>query len=132
MAVEFALLVPVLVLLFGLVVGGARVWLARGATDQAAAAAARGASVERSVVDAERAGRELAQAQVAASGLRCGRLAVTVRAAALGQVVGTPGRVETAVTCSVPMADLLVPGWPGAIDVTGRASAVVDRYRGRE
>lgn len=42
-AVEFAMTVPVLVLLFGLVVGGARTWLARGSVEQAAAAAARGA-----------------------------------------------------------------------------------------
>ena len=39
--IEFVLLVPVLVLLFGVVVGGARVWLARGVAEQAAAAAAR-------------------------------------------------------------------------------------------
>lgn len=132
LAVEFALLVPVLVLLFGIVVGGARVWLARSATEQAAAAAARGASLERSVADAERAGRALAQAQASTDGLRCTRFAVTVTAGALADAAGTVGSVQSTVTCTVPLADVLVPGWPGSIDVSGRATAVVDRYRGRE
>ena len=132
MAIEFVQLVPVLVLWFGVVVGGARVWLARGVAEQAAAAAARAASGERSVAKAERAGRELAVAQASTSGLRCAEFSVLVDADALAQDAGTPGQVHARVSCAVPLGDVLVPGWPGTVDVSGDATAVVDRYRGRK
>lgn len=130
-ALEFAMVVPVLVLLFGLVVGGARTWLARGAVEQAAAAAARGASQARSPAEAERDARDLAAAQAAVGGLRCDRWSVDVDARGLTSPVGTQAWVTATVSCTVPLSDVLVPGWPGAVDVRAEASAVVDRYRGR-
>jgi Flp pilus assembly protein TadG len=132
LAIEFVLLVPVLMLLFGVVVGGARVWLARGAVEQAAAAGARAASSERSLAEAERAGRDLAMAQADTNGLRCARFSVQVDASTLAQDAGTAGHVRASVSCLVPLADVLVPGWPGTIDVSAEATAVVDRYRGRK
>lgn len=131
-SVEFAMMVPVLVLLFGMVVGGARTWLARGAVEQAAGAAARGASQARSPGEARRDAVELASAQAAVGGLRCERIAVQVDAAELAGVPGSPARVSAAVTCEVPLADVLVPGWPGTVTVTASAMSVVDRYRGRK
>nr|WP_300150048.1 TadE/TadG family type IV pilus assembly protein [Propionicimonas sp.] len=131
-AVEFAMLVPVLVLLVGLVVGGARTWLARSAVEQAAAAAARGASQARTPAQAQRTAAHLASAQAAVGGLRCDRWALDVDARVLAGPPGQPGEVAATVTCEVPLADVLVPGWPGAITVQCRATAVVDRYRGRQ
>ncbi|MCA0296568.1 MAG: pilus assembly protein [Actinobacteria bacterium] len=131
-ALEFAMVVPVLVLLFGLVVGGARTWLARGAVEQAAAAAARGVSQARTPGEAERVARDLAAAQAAIGGLRCERWSVDVDAAALTQPPGQPGSVGATVACSVPLSDVLVPGWPGSVDVRATAIAVLDRYRGRK
>lgn len=131
-AVEFAMLVPVLVLLFGVVVGGARTWLARGAVEQAAGAAARGVSQARTAADARRAAEDLASAQIAIGDVRCQRITVDVDAAGLTVAPGRPAQVRAAVTCVVPLADVLVPGWPGAIEVRASAMAVVDRYRGRQ
>ena len=130
-AVEFAMIVPVVVLLFGLVIGGARTWRARGAVEQAAAAAARGASQARTPAGAVQAADDLAHAQAAMDGLRCVRWLVDTEAAALAGVPGQPGAVRVSVTCEVPLADVLVPGWPGAVEVRATASAVVDTYRGR-
>ena len=130
-AVEFAMLVPVLVLLFGLVVGGARTWMARGAVEQAAAAAARGVSQARTPGQAERAARDLAAAQAAIGGLRCERWTVDVDARALTLPPGQAATAGATVTCAVPLGDVLVPGWPGSVDVRATATAVVDRYRGR-
>ncbi len=130
-AVEFAMVVPVLVLLFGVVVGGARTWLARGAVEQAAGAAARGVSLARSVPEAHRLAAELATAQAAVGGLRCERFGVEVDAAAIAQPPGLPGRVGATVRCQVPLADVLVPGWSGAMEVSATATTVLDRYRGR-
>ncbi len=131
-ALEFAMVVPVIVLLFGLVVGGARIWLARGAVEQAAAAAARGASQARTPAEAEVVAGQLAQAQAGPSGLRCGRWMVEVDASVLASAPGRPGTVEASVTCAVALSDVLVPGWPGSVEVRATASAVVDTYRGRQ
>lgn len=131
-AIEFTLLVPVLVLLFSLLVGGGRVWLARNSVEALAGAAARAASFERDPGAADAAARQLVNVQTSVSGLRCVQLIVEVDAAALQLPAGTPGSVLTHVTCSVPLADILVPGWPGELTVTAAGSAVVDRYRGRK
>ena len=131
-SVEFAMVVPVLVLLVGLVVGGARTWLARGVVEQAAGAAVRGMSQARSPGEAVRTAKSLAFAQAAAGGLRCERIAVEVDAGALARPPGTPAVVAATVRCDVPLGDVLVPGWPGVIEVEATAEAVLDRYRGRK
>lgn len=130
-AVEFAIAVPVLVLLFGLVVGGARTWLARGAVEQVAAAAARGVSQARTPGEAQRVAEDLARAQAAVGGLNCTRWSIALDAVALTSAPGSPGQVAATVTCEVPLGDMLVPGWPGSVEVRATSSAVVDRYRGR-
>ncbi len=131
-AVEFALVVPVLVLLVGLVVGGARTWLARATVEQAAGAAARGISQARDPGGATRVARELAAAQAAVGGLRCLRLGVEVDVTALATQPGRPAVVSATVSCDVPLGDVLVPGWPGVVLVEASAEAVVDRFRGRK
>ena len=130
-AVEFAILVPVLVLLFGLVVGGARVWLARATVDHMAVAAARAASLARTAEAAEREAGQLARAQATTDGLRCGVLTVEVDVRSFAVPVGQPARTSVDVTCTVPLADLIVPGWPGELQVTASAESVLDRYRAR-
>lgn len=130
-AVEFAMTVPVLVLLFGLVVGGARTWLARGSVEQAASAAARGASLARTPGEAHRLAHDLAAAQAAVGGLRCDRWGVEVDVSALAVPAGRAAEIRATVTCAVPLADVLVPGWPGSVEVRAVAGSVVDRYRGR-
>jgi Flp pilus assembly protein TadG len=126
------MLVPVLVLLVGVVVGGARTWLARSAVEQAAAAAARSASQARTPGQAQRSAADLAAAQAAVGGLRCDRWVLDVDARALADAPGLPGEVAATVTCDVPLADVLVPGWPGTVTVRASATAIVDRYRGRQ
>jgi TadE-like protein. len=131
-SIEFTVLVPVLVLLFSLLVGGGRVWLARSAVESLAGAAARTASLERDAVAAEAGARRLVEVQAAVSGLRCSTLEVAVDASALSLPAGVAATVTAEVRCDVPMGDVLVPGWPGELMVTAAATAVVDRYRGRK
>jgi len=130
--VEFTVLIPVLVLLFSLLVGGGRAWLARSSVESMAGAAARAASLERDAGAATAAARRLVTAQADVSGLRCAQLNTRLDATAFGLPAGTPGAVRATVSCSVPLADLLVPGWPGELSVVATASAVIDRYRGRK
>lgn len=130
--VEFAVIVPVLVLLFGVVVGGARIWLARATVDQMAGAAARAGSQARTPAAAVSAATALARAQAATDGLRCAPLVVDVDARSLADPPGTPARVAVEVACTVPLGDVIVPGWPGELDLSASAAAVVDSYRGRQ
>lgn len=130
-AIDFVLLVPLLLLLIGLVVGGARIWLARAAVVQSASSAARGASLARSVAEAHDRGAELADQQLSVDGLRCEHRAVSIEAGVLARPPGTAGTVAATVRCTVPLGDVIVPGWPGGVELTHTATAVVDRYRGR-
>lgn len=129
--VEFVILLPLLMLLFGLVVGGARVWLARGTIVQAAAAAARAASLEYDSKSAEAAAQRFAKAQLVLDGRRCATWRVELEAEILDTPPGTGGSVRATITCRVPLGDVLVPGWPGQLKLTAEADAVVDRYRRR-
>lgn len=130
-AVEFALLLPLLVLLFGVVVGGARVWLARATVEQVAGAGARAASLARSPAEGVTQATAVARAQAVSDGLRCAPLTVVVDARGLTSPPGTAASVRVDVTCRVPLADVIVPGWPGELAVSATADSVVDRYRGR-
>ncbi|QLQ14411.1 MAG: pilus assembly protein [Micropruina sp.] len=130
-ATEFALLVPVLVLLVGLVVGGARVWFARASVEQLAASSARAASVERTAGEAITGARRVASQQAAASGLRCTTLSVDVSADGFSVPVGTPASVGVRVRCAVPLSDVFVPGWPGVLALEAVSESALDRYRGR-
>lgn len=131
LSVEFALLVPALVLLFSLVIGGARVWLARADMELVAGAAARAGSLERTPDQAQRAAQDVAHAQATSRSLRCAALQVRLDTGALLRSAGTRGSVTSTVTCEVPLSDVLVPGWPGTITVRASGTAVVDTYRGR-
>jgi len=120
-----------IVLLFGVVVGGARVWLARADVEHMAGAAARAGSLARTPAAAVAAATELAQAQAGTAGLRCSSFTVDVDARSLANPPGTPAEVLVTVRCGVPLEDVIVPGWPGELTLTAAASSVVDSYRGR-
>jgi len=131
-AVELALIVPVLVLLLGIVVGGARVWLARTTVEQLAAGAARAGSLARTPGEAVVAAESLVRAHATADGLRCIELGVDVDARSLANPPGTPAQVEVRVSCEIGLGDLIVPGWPGRLTVSASGISVADSYRGRQ
>ena len=45
--------------------------------------------------------------------------------------VGQPASVSVRLSCTVPLADLIVPGWPGAWQLKAEATSALDRYRRR-
>jgi Flp pilus assembly protein TadG len=132
LTVEFALLVPALVLLFGVAVGGARVWMARTNVESIAGAAARAAVLERSPQAAIDAAQRLGAMQATTSGLRCITLDVSVDTADFSRPVGTPGSITATARCEVPLGDVLVPGWPGSVTVSASSSTPLDSFRGRK
>ncbi|MEA5153289.1 TadE family protein [Raineyella sp.] len=128
-AVEMALLVPALMMLTGLVVGGARIWTARATVEEAAHRAVRTATVRSDARMSARAAEEAGRANLA--DLPCRSSSVSVDVAALHRPPGTPGTVRATVACTVALGDLVVPGLPGELTLRGSAASVVDRYRGR-
>lgn len=130
-AVEFAIVIPALVLLFAVVVGGARVWFARTTIENVSGSAARAASLARSASEAVHQADRVARAQAGTEGLRCDDLAVDVNTSGFKVPVGSPAVVTARISCTIPLSDLIIPGWPGALRLESESRSVLDRYRGR-
>ena len=130
-SVELAVLVPALMLLVGLLVAGGRIWFAKTTVNEAAQSAARAASLSRSAEGAAAAGQSAGRQSMATDGLNCGDDSVTVNTAAFAVPVGTPATITSIIGCRVRLADLLLPGLPGSIQLSGAGSAALDTYRSR-
>jgi Flp pilus assembly protein TadG len=130
-AVELTLLVPALLLTLGLLVAGGRLWFARTTVNEAAQTAARAASLTRSADSAASAGQEAGTQSLATAGLRCRSTSALINTAAFGVPPGTPATVTSTISCILDFSDVLLPGWPGSLELTGRGSAALDTYRGR-
>lgn len=132
LSVELAILLPALVLVVALLIGGGRLALARITVQQWADSAARTATLARDASSARARAEAVVSSDSGGSGLQCaGGWQLTVDTAAFALPVGQPGAVRTTVRCPVAMADLLLPGVPGTILVEAHASSTLDRYRGR-
>lgn len=127
-SVEAVLLAPVIVLLIGLAVAGGRLWLARAQTESAAGSAARAATLARSAAEASSLATQTARRNLNEV---CAGTSVSVDTSAFGTSPGTAASVTARVTCSVPLADIFLPGMPGTITVVGTASSPLDTYRER-
>lgn len=130
-AVEVAVAAPLLMLIVLVVVAGGRLELARGAVQQAAADAARSASIARTASEATSTATSAAGATLANQGLRCQPGRVTVDTAGFATAVGTPAQVAATVSCTVPLADLGLPGLPGSRVVSATVTSPLDTHRGR-
>ena len=45
--------------------------------------------------------------------------------------LGAPGKIRAAVTCQVPVGDLLLPGLSGGVSLSAESFSTLDRYRGK-
>lgn len=61
----------------------------------------------------------------------CGGQSLVMDTSALNNAPGVPGEVTATIQCSVPLADLAVPGLPGSWTLTAEAASPVDTYRER-
>lgn len=128
---ELAILAPALILVLGLLVLGGRVEVAASAVEQATAAAARAASLERSVADAQIAAESAVDRETAARDIRCVTTMVEVDTSGLTAPLGTSANVTVRASCTVTMADLGIPGLPGGRTISAEATSAVDRFRTR-
>ncbi|MFD7015262.1 TadE/TadG family type IV pilus assembly protein [Streptomyces sp. NPDC059928] len=131
-AVEAAIIVPVLIVLVLLFVAGARLSLAGQKTDAAAQAAARAASLARTPATAGAAAKAAAADALASSGQVCSHTNVQAQVEGLAVPVGQVSTVTVTVSCTVRIGDLvLIGGGPGVRTVHSTFTSIVDAYRGR-
>lgn len=58
-------------------------------------------------------------------------MSLHVDATALNNSPGVPGNVHVTIQCTVPLADLALPGLPGSRAMSGHSISPVDTYRDR-
>ncbi len=129
--IEMAVLAPALLALLGLVIVGGRISTAGSAVEQAAAVAAREASLARDARSARSAASEAVRASLDGQGITCRTLTSGVDVDGFSVPVGQPASVRVQVTCAVPLSDVAVPGMPGTRIVTASMTSTIDQFRGR-
>lgn len=130
-AAEIVIIAPVIAMLILVLVAGGRTALADNATQSAAYAAARAASLSRDAVTATANAEDAARRAMNNAGIACTTLTVNVDASGLNTAIGTTGRVSAAVNCDVNLSDITLPGVPGNRTMSSTAASPVDAYRER-
>ncbi len=128
---ELVVLAPGLLLLVGLLVVAGRFALAQGSVEAAARDAARTASLARTPADATAKATTGAGATLAAQGLDCAVTAVDVDTTGFAVPAGQEAEVTVTVGCEVSLADVALPGLPGARTVAATVHSPLDTYRQR-
>lgn len=129
-AIEAAIIMPVLVLFVALVIVLARDALAHQSVGGAASHAARAASIERTPTSARASAESVAGAALVDANISCREQHVTVDAAGLRSPLGTPSSVSVTVTCLLTY-DVTLPGFPQQRRISETRTSPVDTYRGR-
>jgi Flp pilus assembly protein TadG len=123
-ALEIALLTPIFLILLDFAVLGGRLSESQAQVDAAAHAAARAASLQRTVTSAASAARTVA-ADTLPHAVGCRTLDVAIDTASFH-----PGGVVVVnVQCDVSLSDLAWLPLPGTHTVTGTSTSAVDTYR---
>jgi hypothetical protein len=99
--------------------------------EQAAAAAARAASIARDARAAQAQAQATASSALADQALTCAPSSTIVSTTGFRVAVGEPASVTVEVRCAVPLADVAVPGMPGTRVLTARVTSPLDTFRGR-
>ncbi len=125
LAVEAAIVAPILLALMLLVVYAGRAAQSDADVRSAAARAARAASLTGDVAAAETAAAEIAAANLATAGIDCTTTDIRVTAD-----IRAGGTVTVTLGCEVTNTDLALLAVPGTRWSTATATQVVDSYRG--
>lgn len=125
LAVEAAIVAPVLLVLMLLVVYAGRAASTDADVRSAAARAARAASLTGDAASAETAATQIAAANLATAGILC-----TTTDIAVAADIRAGGTVTVTVGCEVSNTELAMLAVPGTRWSTATATQVVDSYRG--
>jgi hypothetical protein len=129
-ALELVILAPALLALLCLVIAAGRTSIAQGSVDAAARDAARQASIALTPAAARLSAKLSARAALSGDGLDCDPV-VTVDTKQFAIPPGEPASVTAIVSCTVPLADLALPGLPGTARLQATFTSPLDIYRSR-
>lgn len=129
--VSLLLIAPMIMLILGVIIAAGRIGEATTAVESAVAAAAREATVAIDPVAAQSNAQSTVSQMLTARGIHCPGFTLSLDASALHNAPGVQGAVLAQVQCQVRLADLMVPGLPGSVNITRDASSPVDSFRGR-
>ena len=125
-AVEFAIVAPVLIMMFLFIFGLGRIATAREAVEGAARDGAREASIARSASVADRMARQVVADTLVDKKVSCSNRRVTVDT----NNFRPDGTVTVHVRCTVANRDVILGGLPGSSTLHSDFVAWIDRYRG--
>ncbi|SEG26186.1 TadE-like protein [Thermomonospora echinospora] len=128
--VEAAILAPLFVLFLAALLVAMRIQHGSAVVSQAAADAARHASIARTASQARADATASALATLRDKGLHC-TPQVALDLSGFARPVGREGTVAARVRCVVALSDIALPGMPGSRTVTRTHRSPVDPYRGR-
>lgn len=126
--VETAILAPLFVLFLAGLLVAMRIQHGAATVSQAAADAARHASIARTAPQAQQDAAASALATLRDRGLHC-TPAITLDLSGFARPPGQDATVTARVTCDIQLADLALPGMPGSRTVTKTHSSPIDPYR---
>ncbi|MBK0870216.1 pilus assembly protein [Saccharopolyspora sp. HNM0986] len=130
-SIELAVLTPVVLLVLALVIAGGRIVTANAALDTATTAAARAASLARTAGHAQTAARTVTDHALGEHGLHCTDQHLAVDTGGFATTPGHTGTVTVRTSCTVPLAELSLPGLPGSVALTSEFASPLDPYRER-
>lgn len=130
-SLEVAVLTPVLIALLLLMAAFGRITDAQGTVDSAARAAARAASLERSATAAQSEARQAATLALSRDGVDCHTASIHIDTTGYAQAVGQETSVTATIACTANLADIGLPGLPGAKTLQASWTSPVDTYRTR-
>lgn len=131
-AVNTAVIFPVLLLVGLLLIMAGRIVLAQGVVQSAANEAARAASISRNPHVAAVQATSTATTTLSNSNVKCASTSVAPSTEAFGLPLGETGTITVTVSCVVPLSDLGMPGAPGSRTISATGTSVLDAYRGRQ
>ncbi|MFF4323797.1 TadE/TadG family type IV pilus assembly protein [Streptomyces sp. NPDC001568] len=127
-----AIVTPLLIMLLCMAIAGGRIVTSGAKIDAAAEDAARAASISRTYSGAQAEASAAAARSLNDQGIHCASTSTSVDVSGLAVPLGEVGTVTVTISCTVRMADLLLPGVPGSKTLTSRFTSVVDAHRSRE
>ncbi len=122
---ELVIVAPILLIVVVLMVALGRVDSAQGDVESAARAGVQAAVVAPDASDAQTQASTAARSSLSGAGLTCTAPQISVDTSNF--VAG--GWVSVSVTCVTSLADVSVPGAPGAKTLSATSSAHIDPYR---
>lgn len=125
MALEMAILAPIAIVMLLVVVAFGRVTQGRTTVDQAAAAAARAASLARSPGQADADAAQAAHDTLTGAGLSCANSSVDVDTTAFRP----GGQVTASVVCTVGLSSLAWAGIPGSLTLRASVTSPIEELR---